>query len=145
MQPADANAHMSYARVLCALGTSRVMLLFVLCAFLRFCWIVFCLKLLQLLVFLSPYQAYNCITTILFIATLILKRCHPGRSSECETEFSRAKSAAVKSKGKKAAGTVYLEHAMSLKRAGQDAAMNQLADSRTSVSPPTHMSNREYR
>jgi len=103
------------------------------------------LEIITIVSVLSPYQEYKCIITILFIATLILTRGHSGRSSECETEFSRAKSAAVKSKGKKAAGTVYLEHAMSLKRAGQDAAMNQLADSRRSVSRQTHMRNREYR
>ena len=57
---------------------------------------------------------------MLIIATLILNRCHSGRSAECETEFSLAKSAAVKSKGKKAAGEVYMEHALSLKRSGKN-------------------------
>jgi hypothetical protein len=45
-----------------------------------------------------------------------------GRSKECDHEFSRAKTAAVKANGKKAAGAVYAEHAMSLKRAGESAA-----------------------
>ncbi len=37
---------------------------------------------------------------------------------ECDAEFSRAKSAAVKAGGKKAGGAVYVEHALSVKRAG---------------------------
>lgn len=52
--------------------------------------------------------------------------CALGRLTECDEEFSRAKSAAVKAKGKKAAGLVYTEHAMSLKRAGNTAKAEEL-------------------
>jgi hypothetical protein len=45
--------------------------------------------------------------------------CCAGRLKQCDEEFSRAKSAAVKAGGKKAAGAVYAEHAMSFKRAGK--------------------------
>ncbi len=76
MQPSDANARVSYARVLCAVGTSRVIHALVVTLFLLWTQ-CFALKLLQLLVFCSPYQVFKRIITMLFIATLILKRRHP--------------------------------------------------------------------